>query len=70
VAVRAFAWGTNEEENIMGTYRNIAEGVFDGAVLNSMRDEDNNVIRLNYHPALRLTDDVKQRLKYRIHMSC
>jgi hypothetical protein len=68
VAVRAFAWGTNDEEEIMRTYRNIAEGVFDGVVLNSMRDEDNNVTRIDNNPALRLTDDAKQRLNYRIHM--
>lgn len=68
VAVRAFAWGTNDEEEIMRSYRNIAEGVFDGVVLNSMRDEDNNVNRISYHPPLRLTEEAKQRLNYRIHM--
>ncbi|HEX6847824.1 MAG TPA: hypothetical protein VF144_12645 [Chitinophagaceae bacterium] len=68
VAVRAFAWGTNDEEEIMRSYRNIAEGVFDGVVLNGMRDEDNNVNRISHNPALRLTDDAKQRLNYRIHM--
>ena len=61
-------FGTNDEEDMMGTYRNIAEGVFDGVVLNSMRDEDNNVNRLNLNPSLRLTDDSKYRLNYRIHM--
>lgn len=68
VSVRAFAWGTGDEEEIMRTYRNIAEGVFDGMVLNNMRDEDNNVNRISYNPALRLTDDAKYRLNYRIHM--
>ncbi len=68
VAVRAFVWGTNDEENIMGTYRNIAEGIFDGVVLNDMRDDDNNVNRISYTPALRLPVDAKYRLNYRIHM--
>lgn len=52
VSVRAFNWGTQDEENIMDTYRNIAEGVFDGVVLNSMRDDDNNVKRINHNPPL------------------
>ena len=68
VDVRAFMWGTQDEENMMGTYRNIAEGIFDGEVLNSMRDDDNNVTRLDFNPILRLTDDSKFRLNYRIHM--
>lgn len=68
VSVRAFMWGTNDEEEIMRTYRNIAEGVFDGVVLNNMRDEDNNVNRISYIPAIRLNDDTKYRLNYRIHM--
>jgi hypothetical protein len=68
VSVRAFMWGTNDEENMMGTYRNIAEGIFDGVVLNSMRDDDNNVNRLDYNPTPRLSDDAKFRLNYRIHM--
>ena len=68
VAVRAFMFGTNDEEDMMGTYRNIAEGIFDGVVLNSMRDDENNVNRLDYNPSIRLTDDSKFRLNYRIHM--
>ena len=68
VSVRAFAWGTGDEEEIMRTYRNIAEGVFDGMVLNNMRDDDNNVNRIGYNPAVRLDDDAKYRLTYRVHM--
>ncbi len=68
VSVRAFMWGTQDEEDMMGNYRNIAEGVFDGVVLDSMRDEDNNVNRLADNPGLRLTDESKFRLNYRIHM--
>ena len=68
VSVRALMWGTQDEEDMMGTYRNIAEGIFDGVVLNNMRDDDNNVNRLDYNPSLRLTDDSKHRLNYRIHM--
>jgi len=68
VSVRAFMWGTQDEENMMNNYRSIAEGIFDGVVLNDMRDDDNNVHRINYIPALRLTDDAKFRLNYRIHM--
>jgi hypothetical protein len=68
VSVRALMWGTQDEEDMMGTYRNIAEGIFDGVVLNNMRDDDNNVNHLDYNPSLRLTDDSKHRLNYRIHM--
>jgi hypothetical protein len=68
VATRAFVWGTNDEEEIMRTYRGVAENIFDGMVLNSMRDDDNNVMRLNGSPSIRLTDDTKFRLNYRIHM--
>lgn len=68
VSVRALMFGTTDEEVMMGTYRNIAEGVFDGVVLNSMRDDDNNVTRLGYNPSLRLNEDSKFRLNYRIHM--
>lgn len=68
VSVRAFNWGTQDEENIMDTYRDIAEGVFDGVVLNSMRDDDNNVKRINHNPPLQLTEEAKFRLNYRIHM--
>jgi hypothetical protein len=68
VYVRAFMWGTQDEEDMMGTYRNVAEGIFDGVVLNNMRDEDNNVNRIDYNPSLRLTDELKFRLNYRIHM--
>ena len=68
VATRAFMWGTQDEENMMDNYRSIAEGIFDGVVLNDMRDDDNDVHRINYIPALRLADDAKFRLNYRIHM--
>ena len=68
VYVRALMWGTQDEEDMMGTYRNIAEGIFDGVLLNSMRDDDNNVYRLDHNPPLRLTDELKFRLNYRIHM--
>lgn len=68
VAVRAFMWGTQDEENIMDTYRNVAESIFDGVVLDDMRDEDNNVRRIDYNPSIRLEGDSKYRLNYRIHM--
>ncbi|MBK7561511.1 MAG: hypothetical protein IPQ06_15825 [Chitinophagaceae bacterium] len=68
VSVRAFMWGTQDEENIMDTYRNIAENIFDGVVLNDMRDDDNNVRRIDYNPSMRLERDSKYRLNYRIHM--
>lgn len=68
VLVRSFTTGTADEEEIMDSYRNLAEGVFDGVVLNSMRDEENNVYRLNYNPSLRLTEDATFRLNYWIHM--
>ena len=68
VFIRAFTWGTQDEENMMATYRSIAEGVFNGVVLDSMRNEDNDVHRLDYTPPCRLTEDSKFRLNYRIHM--
>ena len=68
VSVRAFMWGTEDEEDIMDTYRTVAEGIFDGVTLNQMRDENNNVIRLNDNPAIRLSADALFRLNYRIHM--
>ena len=68
VTSRAYVWGNNDEEEIMDTYRSIAEGVFDGRVLNAMRDEDNNVSRLEYNPPIKVTTDAVFRLSYRIHM--
>lgn len=68
VVNRAYVWGNMDEEEIMDTYRDLAEGVFDGRVLNAMRDEDNNVSRLDYDPPFRKTDDAVFRLNYRIHM--
>ena len=68
VISRAYVWGNNDEEEIIDTYRSIAEGVFDGRVLNAMRDEDNNVSRLEYDPPIKITADAVFRLSYRIHM--
>lgn len=68
VASRSYVWGNQDEEEIMDTYRNIAEGVFDGQVLMAMRDDNNNVSLPGYDPALRLTDDARFRLNYRLHM--
>jgi hypothetical protein len=68
VAIRAYVYGNTDEEEIMDTYRDIAEGVFDGKILNDMRDKDNNLSRLTYSPPLRLTGDAVFRLSYRIHM--
>jgi len=68
VSVRAFMWGTGDEENMMDTYRDVAEGIFDGVILSTMRDDDNNVSRLDSNPVPRLTEDSKFRLNYRIHM--
>ncbi len=68
VVSRTYVWLNNEEEGIVDAYRNIAEGVFDGRVLNAMRDEDNNLFLLNYDPLARLTPDAIFRLTYRIHM--
>jgi hypothetical protein len=65
---RGYVWGNLDEEEIMDTYRNIAETIFDGRVLNSMRDEDNNVSMLDYNPPFRKTGDAVFRLNYRIHM--
>jgi len=65
---RAYVWLNNDEEEIMDTYRNIAEGVFDGRVLNAMRDEDNNLFMPNYDPPLRISGDAVFRLNYRLHM--
>jgi hypothetical protein len=68
VATRAYVWGNEDEEEIIDTYRNIAEAVFDGRVLNAMRDENNNVFILDYDPSARLTADAVFRLNYRLHM--
>ena len=68
VTSRAYVWGNNDEEEIIDTYRSIAEGVFDGRVLNAMRDEDNNVSRLEYDPQIKATAEAVFRLSYRIHM--
>jgi len=68
VSTRAYVWGTNVEEEMIDAYRNVAEGVFDGFILIKMRDENNDVVRLDFNPTLRLTEDGKFRLNYRIHM--
>ena len=68
VLTRAYVWLNNDEEEIMDTYRNIAEGVFDGRVLNAMRDDNNNLFLPDYDPPLRKTDDADFRLNYRLHM--
>jgi hypothetical protein len=68
VVNRAYVWGNMDEEEIMDTYRNIAETVFDGRVLNAMRDEDNNVYMPEYDPPFRRTEETIFRLNYRIHM--
>lgn len=68
VANRGYVWGNLDEEEIMDTYRSIAENVFDGRVLNEMRDEDNNVYMPDYDPPFRKTAEAVFRLNYRIHM--
>ena len=68
VVNRGYVWGGLDEEEIMDTYRNVAETVFDGRVLNKMRDENNNVFMADYDPPFRKTEDAVFRLNYRIHM--
>ena len=68
VVNRGYVWGNLDEEEIMDTYRNIAETVFDGRVLNAMRDENNNVSMPDYDPPFRKTEDAVFRLNYRLHM--
>ena len=68
VASRAYVYGNQDEEEIVRTYRSIAEGVFDGRELNSMRDADNNVYMPSGNPALKLNADAIFRLNYRLHM--
>ena len=68
VASRAYVYGNQDEEEIVRSYRNIAEGVFDGRELNSMRDADNNVSMPSGNPALKLNADAIFRLNYRLHM--
>ena len=68
VASRAIVWGGQDEEEIMDTYRNVAEVIFDGRVLMAMRDEDNNLSMPDYDPPLRITEDAVFRLNYRIQM--
>ena len=52
----------------METYRFIAKKIFDGTEMEKTRDEDNNVIRLDYNPPLRNNKDAIFKLSYRIHM--
>ena len=68
LVTRSYVWLNNDEEEIMDTYRNIAEGVFDGRVLNAIRDEDNNLFMPDYDPPLRISGDAIFRLNYRLHM--
>jgi hypothetical protein len=68
VVNRGYVWGGQDEEEIMDTYRNVAETVFDGLILNAMRDENNNVSMLDYDPPFRKTEDAVFRLNYRLHM--
>jgi hypothetical protein len=68
VATRALLFGSNDEEGIIDTYRDIAEGVFDGRELSRMRDEDNSVFMLPYDPPLRFNTEALFRLNYRLHM--
>jgi hypothetical protein len=66
---RSMSFSTSDEEEIMDTYRNIAEGIFDGRVLNAMRDENNETVSIpDNDPPLRLNPDAIFRLTYRIHM--
>ena len=67
VASRALAWGSLDENEIIDTYRSVAEVIFDGRVLMAMRDEDNNLSMPDYDPPLRITEDAVFRLTY-IHM--
>ena len=68
VASRSYTWGNQDEEEIMDTYRNVAESIFDGRVLSAMRDTDNNVYRADGNPPLKQNADALFRLNYRIHM--
>jgi len=68
VASRSYIWLNQEEEKIIDTYRSVAEGIFDGRVLNAMRDADNNVYRMDSNPPLKQDADALFRLNYRIHM--
>jgi hypothetical protein len=68
VVNRGYVWGNLDEEEIMDTYRNVAENIFDGRVLNAMRDQDNNVFILDYDPPFRKSEDGIFRLNYRLHM--
>ena len=52
----------------METYRVIAQEIFDGREMEKTRDEDNNVIRLDYNPPYRNNKDAIFKLSYRIHM--
>ena len=68
VDARALAWGSLDEEEMMDKYRDIAEGIFDGRILISMRDDENNLKMPGYDPPLRVNEDGLFRLNYRIHM--
>ena len=68
VASRQMTAAGDWEETMMETYRVVAQEIFNGIELEKTRDDDNNVIRLNYDPPLRENKEAFFRLTYRIHM--
>ena len=68
VASRLMMQSGNWEEEIMETYRVVAQEIFDGSELEKTRDENNNVIRLEYNPPIKANKDAIFKLSYRIHM--
>ena len=65
--VRAVVRQGETEEDMMSAYRDVAQEIFDGRVLDKSRNENNQVLRLNYNPPLRLVPQNTFKLTYRIH---
>ena len=68
VASRIMVQSGNWEDEMMETYRAIAAEIFNGIELEKTRDEDNNVIRLDYDPPFKDNKEAVFKLTYRIHM--
>ena len=68
LASRLMVQSGNWEEEMMETYRVLAAEIFNGIELEKTRDEDNNVIRLDYDPPLNDNKEAVFKLTYRVHM--
>ena len=68
LASRLMVQSGNWEDEMMETYRVLAAEIFNGIELEKTRDEDNNVIRLDYDPPFKDNKEAVFKLTYRVHM--